>query len=1089
MGKTARNSLKGYTYQQHVFILFLSIMDTERKISKIVVEATDTKNFDDIYFESISSSEQAGLMYRIQAKNYPDTSIEDIVVRNDILTIKGSKNAFLPTDNNILLVNTERIQTNATFMGLNCVVLDSITIIPLTPEQIAEEMDRMFCTDARELQIIHKADDITENAKFEISVNELPELITMSIDLDDKTILLRSVPASFDRAISFIEGKPGVGKSHFVNEICERYPDAIVYRFWTGSQDPNKNIRIRFETFISELGIKVYRSSKKVVIDELVSAIQNKDSLIVIDGLDHVENYNPQQLELFIQFIDKLVNTRVLVLSRPLKHEIVWRNESLLDWTFDETRIYLDIACGISDYRTQEQIFSVSGGYPIITYFIAEDFKLSHRLNFTTPIIGIYEYYDALFVNNEKPSSAIGVFASGNCFFTWKELEGFFSGSEMYDVICEFIAEHPYLFKIILNRVSLIHDSFNTYLRTRIHSFLQRKEQTVAIIRANLLNDSIEYMARLGSFDFDEEFYSLILKKYSIFGNFERLMLSTRDYDSISNFYGHLQRLLQYRDNVLDIYEYYSFALLSEVAARNDLIGSDSFVFQMLRYMHSHEGIENNIFSSEYIWHVYLACKGLKKLTAQYLTNRHMYESQYSSLLEHLTEDHVFYDKKDKKADYSELEIQLNDAGLSYISKRDALTEYLVSSWIHGNSYDLFCDSFREYVAGEKDTCADICEVMSQYGIDKYLVDGSLTAAKYQLHELGFHGDNNKFRNIPLYDFIVSNAPDGSFGVVTSAASYLKLANHEKRDVDISNLAYCWSMYSEHKDYSVYTIDEALITFETMNIIDEKQSFRIICRLMEQSDDGISHLLTSYVNKKGSGYVNKINKLGYFGNDDYRIRFWELNSEYYDCFDNSEIVDQVMKLLNTNYYSKSIEGRDIQNIMSSKRRDLVLYGLKKYDYSIISPDEDLIPILESNGVKYLGKSENEKKAYVPFEHGSIHEEDFEYIANGKIGYLEVASYADGWYSCLPYIDVFLLYKKEDIRKDYMAIIHKAMFARVSDNDYIGDWHKLIGNIPAFLMRYDINVDWERLFAIFQDFLNLSLISQGIDDSSFQDDWG
>lgn len=1087
MEKPARNSLKGYTYQQHVFILFLSIMDTERNISKIIVEATDTKHFDDIYFESMHSSERAGLMYRIQVKNYPDTSIEDIVVSNDILTIKENKNAFLLTDNNVLIVNTERIQTNDTFMGLNCVLLDSITIIPLTPEQIAEKMDSMFCTDARELQIIHKADDITENAKFEISINELPELITMSLDLDDKTVLLRNVPDSFDRAISFIEGKPGVGKSHFVNEICEKHPEAIVYRFWTGSQDPNKNKRIRFETFISELGIKIYKSSKKVIVDELVSAIQNEDSLIVIDGLDHVENYNPQQLELFIQFIDKLVNTRVLVLSRPLKHEIFWRKESLLDWTFDETRIYLDIACGISDYRTQKQIFSVSGGYPIITYFIAEDFKLNHQLNFTEPIVGINEYYDTLFVNNDKPSSAIGVFASGNCFFTWKELEEFFSGSEMYDVICEFIQGHPFLFKIVLNRVSLIHDSFNTYLRARINSFLQRKEQTIAIIRASLLNDSIEYMARLGSFDFDEEFYSLILKKYSIVGNFERLMLSTRDYDSISNFYGHLQRLLQYRDNVLDIYEYYSFALLSEVAARNDLIGSDSFVFQMLRYMHSHEGIENNIFSSEYIWHVYLACSGFDKLTKQYLANSHYSDNQFHGLLEQLNEDYVFYDKIDKQVDYNKLEKRLKDLGLDLISKQNALTEYLISVWIHGKSQDMFLKSFREYVAGKKSTCIDLLTAMSDYGLDKFWVTGSLNSAKHQLHELGFHDGKNKFRNISLYDFIVSNAPDGSFGVVNLAASYLKLANYEEREVDISNLAYCWSMYYERKDYSVFTIDEALITFEIKGLIDEDQSFSIINDLIKQSEKGISHLLTSYVNKKGSDYISKIIKLGYFFNDGYRIRFWELNSEYYDLFMKLEVDFQIAKLFRYHYYSNTIEGRDIKNIMNSRHRALVLYRIKEFNYSISSPDEDLIPILESSSVKYLGKSETEEKAYIPFEHGSIHEEDFKYISDEKIGYLEVASYADGWYSCLPYIDVFSIYKKEDIQKDYMAIIHKAMFARVSDNDYIGDWHKLIGNIPAFLLRYDINVDWERLFAIFQDFLSLSLISQGMVDSGLHDD--
>lgn len=50
-----------------------------------------------------------------------------------------------------------------------------------------------------------------------------------------------------------------------------------------------------------------------------------------------------------------------------------------------------------------------------------------------------------------------------------------------------------------------------------------------------------------------------------------------------------------------------------------------------------------------------------------------------------------------------------------------------------------------------------------------------------------------------------------------------------------------------------------------------------------------------------------------------------------------------------------------------------------------------------------------------------------------------------------------------------------MFARVSDNDYIGNWNQLIGNIPAFLLRYDIDVDWERIYDIFNTFLDLSLI--------------
>lgn len=49
--KPSRNSMKGYTYQQHVFAMFLALMDTERQISKIEVESLDTKNFDDMCYD------------------------------------------------------------------------------------------------------------------------------------------------------------------------------------------------------------------------------------------------------------------------------------------------------------------------------------------------------------------------------------------------------------------------------------------------------------------------------------------------------------------------------------------------------------------------------------------------------------------------------------------------------------------------------------------------------------------------------------------------------------------------------------------------------------------------------------------------------------------------------------------------------------------------------------------------------------------------------------------------------------------------------------------------------------------------------
>ena len=221
--------------------------------------------------------------------------------------------------------------------------------------------------------------------------------------------------------------------------------------------------------------------------------------------------------------------------------------------------------------------------------------------------------------------------------------------------------------------------------------------------------------------------------------------------------------------------------------------------------------------------------------------------------------------------------------------------------------------------------------------------------------------------------------------------------------------------------------------------------------------------------------MQQIKEAGGFNNRNSPIWFWGLIPEHYDCFSKSEIIEQVIQLLGSHSYSHKIESRDIQNIIKSKHRDLVLSGIKHFSYAIFEPDEDLIPTLDEIGVEYEGKKEDEEAEYIPFRHGSISERDFGYIAEQNIGYLEVSGYADGWYSCLPFVNVFSIYPKAEIQQDYISIIHRSLFARVSDNDYIGNWYQIIGNIPAFLMQYKIDVDWRKIYSIFNSFMDLSLI--------------
>ena len=126
--------------------------------------------------------------------------------------------------------------------------------------------------------------------------------------------------------------------------------------------------------------------------------------------------------------------------------------------------------------------------------------------------------------------------------------------------------------------------------------------------------------------------------------------------------------------------------------------------------------------------------------------------------------------------------------------------------------------------------------------------------------------------------------------------------------------------------------------------------------------------------------------------------------------------------------------------MYSRYKDFVLDGIEYYGYTIISPDTDIIPLLKRH------------KA--------------------------VSQYADGWYLDLPFVDVFDLYNPDDIKKNYLEIIHNAMFAKVSKGNYIAYWFNLIGNIPLLLYKYQIDIQWGKMHNIFNDILDLSLVYRG-----------
>jgi hypothetical protein len=139
-------------------------------------------------------------------------------------------------------------------------------------------------------------------------------------------------------------------------------------------------------------------------------------------------------------------------------------------------------------------------------------------------------------------------------------------------------------------------------------------------------------------------------------------------------------------------------------------------------------------------------------------------------------------------------------------------------------------------------------------------------------------------------------------------------------------------------------------------------------------------------------------------------------------------------------------------------------------------------MITEKGIETLKQLKEEEGHPTPLKHGCIHEEDIGYIKENEIGFLEVSRYSDGWHSCLPLVHIYSIYDLDEIRMYHLQIIHNAMFARVSEREYIGNWHLLLGNIPRFLEQYKIDIDWNKMYVTLGWFLRESLIYD-VDDNN------
>lgn len=150
--------------------------------------------------------------------------------------------------------------------------------------------------------------------------------------------------------------------------------------------------------------------------------------------------------------------------------------------------------------------------------YIAEHYKLHKEIPIIHQVKNIDSYYKNI-ISDEKGTQNLSLFLCSKSYIMESEID-LFIGDEKY-YINQFIKEHPYLFDVKLNRVSLFHDSFNTYLRKEV-DYTHKTERINNIVCKSLLNLENRFLSRFSLFQLSKKQKKKIILKYSSITIFEK---------------------------------------------------------------------------------------------------------------------------------------------------------------------------------------------------------------------------------------------------------------------------------------------------------------------------------------------------------------------------------------------------------------------------------------------------------------------------------------------------------------------------------------------------------------------------------------
>ena len=398
----------------------------------------------------------------------------------------------------------------------------------------------------------------------------------------------------------------------------------------------------------------------------------------------------------------------------------------------------------------------------------------------------------------------------------------------------------------------------------------------------------------------------------------------------------------------------------------------------------------------------------------------------------------------------------------------EIISDIIVNLIIYDNEYNGFADCFKRFIKNEKNksTVIEFQNKLEVYNvhINMSLVEAIFLRAGFKLFSLGYLEDINPLLKETLASLISRYSQEGSDEVATYVEAYIRLANQKERLIDIAVIYKCYIMFYREKDYSVISLPKALITFEKKGIISAVESLNILEKVLSLSTSELSHLLENYVNEKGVAGFQNLLDCGLLSKK-YRLSIFRLKPEIINLLPEQLILQELLDYLKAYSYSKVLEEHYMINVLESKYCELVKNTIDKFGFRIMNLST---------------KASAHRKTESFVERGYLVDTDKDYIINNQISHLVVSRYKDGWFNCFNNLDFYDHYKPAILRLDFIKIIHISMTSKIKTlHNNTGNLSYYLGNIPAFASMIDYQLDWEKLYSIFYDFLVTSLIYEPV----------